>query len=158
MRLEFIEHLTELAEEDSRIRLLTADMGFGLMDVFKNEHPERFHNVGCAEQNMVGIAMGMASCGLLPFCYSISSFLIMRPFEFIRHAAYQNLSIRLVGSGRNKEYGNEGFTHWAIEDTRLIDLLPNSRVYQPDSVREARSNLTHSYNLPGVIYYNLKRA
>ena len=55
------------------------------------------------------------------------SFLIMRPFEFIRHAAYQNLSIRLVGSGRNKEYGNEGFTQWAIEDTRLIDLLPQQQ-------------------------------
>lgn len=158
MRKEFIETLTAIAEEDERIRFLTADMGFGLIDTFRNRHPERFYNLGCAEQNMIGVAIGMASCGLLPFTYSISAFLTMRPFEFIRHAAHQKLQIRLVGSGRDKDYENEGFTHWALEDTKIMSSLLNIQICEPADADEAIQMLKDKYELPGIIYYRLSRS
>ena len=156
MRRQFIETLTSIAADDDRVYLLTGDLGYGVIEPFRDAHPKRFINVGCAEQNMVGIAMGMASQGLFPFCYSIATFLTMRPFEFIRHAAHDNLPIRLVGVGRGKEYTENGHTHWALEAPHILNCLPNIAIEMPthDSVSDA---LRASWDSPTPVYYSLSR-
>ena len=85
MRRAFAETLSELATSDPRIVLLTADLGFMALDPFSDAHPGRFFNVGVAEQNMVGVATGLAEAGFIPFVYSIVNFATLRPFEFIRN-------------------------------------------------------------------------
>ena len=156
MRRAFIDTLTSIANDDERIFLLTADLGYGIVEQFADAHPGRFINVGCAEQNMVGIAMGMASRGLFPFCYSIATFLTMRPFEFTRHAAHDNLSIRLVGIGRGKEYTENGHTHWALEAPHIMSCLPNMVIKTPthDTVRDV---LRNTWDAPAPVYYSLSR-
>ena len=156
MRKKFIETLASLADADDRIYLLTGDLGYGVIEPFRDAHPERFINVGCAEQNMVGIAMGLASAGLFPFCYSIATFLTMRPYEFIRHAAHANLPIRLVGIGRGAEYAENGHTHWALEAHHIVGCLPNIVIEIPtnDNVSDV---LRASWNAPKPVYYSLSR-
>ena len=157
MRKQFIEILTDIASKDDRIWLLTADMGFGVVEPFAEVHPNRFVNVGVAEQNMIGIAMGLASSGAFPFCYSIATFLTMRPYEFIRHACYQKLPIRIVGTGRGKEYRENGFTHWALEDRRAMGILPNLKIIVPRTVADAVAELRQTWCLKQGIYYSLSR-
>ena len=85
MRKTFIKVLTELAEKDKRIMLLTGDLGFMVMEPFINRFPDRFINVGVAEQNLIGIASGLADAGMIPYVYSIAPFAVLRPYEFIRN-------------------------------------------------------------------------
>ena len=85
MRSEFIQTLTELAEKDPRILFLTGDLGYTVIEPFSQKFPERFFNVGVAEQNLVGIATGLAKAGFIPFIYSIVNFATLRPYEIIRN-------------------------------------------------------------------------
>ena len=85
MRGTFIKTLTRLAEYDPRILLLTGDLGYTIIEPFAEKHPDRFFNVGVAEQNMVGLATGLAEAGFIPFIYSIATFASLRPYEFIRN-------------------------------------------------------------------------
>src|SRR4051812_22287055 len=117
MRAAFLRTLTELAARDERIVLLTGDLGFAAIEPFKDTFPERFFNVGVAEQNMIGIATGLAEAGFLPFAYSIATFAVLRPFEFIRNGPIMHdLPVRIVGVGGGFEYGHAGPTHHALED------------------------------------------
>ena len=84
MRLTFIKTLVELAQVDQRIVLLTADLGYSALEVFQEKYPERFINVGVSEQNMLGVATGLAEAGFIPFVYSIVTFASLRSYEFIR--------------------------------------------------------------------------
>src|SRR5438093_13706937 len=113
MRRAFAETLAELAKEDPRIVLLTADLGFMALEPFADAFPERFFNVGVAEQNMVGAATGLAEAGFIPFVYSIVTFAVLRPFEFIRNGpvAHQ-LPVRIVSVGGGFEYGYNGISQY----------------------------------------------
>jgi hypothetical protein len=100
MRSSFVRTLTELAARDPRVLLLTADLGYSALELFADEFPERFFNVGVAEQNMVGLATGLAEAGFLPFVYSIVPFAVLRPYEFIRNGPIlHQLPVRIVGVG-----------------------------------------------------------
>src|SRR3954470_19977760 len=121
MRHAFIEHLSKLATDDRSIVLVTADLGFMVIEPFAERHPDRFFNVGVAEQNMVGVATGLAEAGFLPFVYSIITFATLRPFEFIRNGPIlQKLPVRVVGIGGGFEYGNAGPTHYGLEDIGVM--------------------------------------
>ena len=99
MRQAFIKKLCELAHKDPRIVLLTGDLGFSILEQFSEKFPDRFFNVGVAEQNMLGLATGLAEAGFIPFTYSIVTFSVLRPFEFIRNGAINhNLPIRVIDS------------------------------------------------------------
>ena len=114
------------------IVLITADMGYGLWDNVRTEFPNRFFNVGSAEQLMVGMAAGFAMEGKIPVCYSITPFLLYRPFELIRDFMnHENLPIKLAGGGRDKDYGYLGFTHWAEDDEKVLSALPNIHFLKP---------------------------
>src|ERR1700751_4301824 len=117
MRGAFVRALTELAERDSRIVLLTGDLGFMALEPFASKFPERFINVGVAEQNMVGLATGLAEAGFTPYVYSIATFASMRGYEFIRNGPVQHgLPVRIVGIGGGVDYGHNGLSHYALED------------------------------------------
>ena len=118
--------------EDSRIFLLTADLGYGILDDIRRDYPDRAINVGSCEQLMIGMAVGLANSGFVPVCYSITPFLLYRPFEMIRnYVNHEKLNIKLVGSGRNKDYSHDGITHWAEDDMAIMKCLPNISLFKP---------------------------
>jgi len=132
LRGTFIKTLCELAGVDQRIVLLTGDLGFTVLEPFRDAHPERFYNIGVAEQNMVGIATGLAEAGLIPFCYSIGTFASLRPFEFIRNGpVLHHLPVRIVGLGAGFEYGTAGTTHFSLEDIGVLRTQPGLDIVAP---------------------------
>ena len=131
MRKEFSEFLhTEMAYNEN-IHLLTGDLGYGLWDRIKLDYPDRFHNVMSSEQLMLGAAAGMAMEGKIPIVYSITPFLLYRPFEFLRnYLHHEQIPVKLVGGGRDKDYGYLGFSHWAEEDLDIMNNLDNIQLYK----------------------------
>src|SRR5262245_52293790 len=122
----------ELAERDPRVLLLTGDLGFRALEPFAARFPGRFFNVGAAEQNMVGLATGLAEAGFVPFVYSIAPFATLRPFEFIRNGpVLHRLPVRVVGTGGGFEYGVAGPTHHALEDVGTLRTQPGLTVLAP---------------------------
>lgn len=127
-RLDFFKKLTDLAREDENIILLVGDLGYSFMEDFAKKFPNQFINCGIAEQNMVGVAAGLARMGKKPYVYSGAMFLCTRALEQIRDdVCYQNLDIKLVGTGAS---GFLGFTHNFGENENYRDYLkgmPNLR-------------------------------
>ncbi len=158
MRATFIRTLADLAERDERILFLTGDLGFSVVEPLAARIGRRFINVGVAEQNMVGLATGLAEAGFIPFVYSIATFATLRPYEFIRNGPFlQHLPVRIVGTGGGFEYGTAGATHHALEDLGVMRLQPGLRVIAPADYQQAATALTATWDLPGPIYFRLGR-
>lgn len=158
MRTAFVNKLMELAEKDERIVLLTGDMGFPMFDKFKELYPERYYNMGIAEQNMIGVAAGLAMRGKKPYIYSIIPFLIMRSYEQVRvDVCYHNLDIKFIGSGGGIAYGPAGATHHSIEDISLMRGLPNMQIIAPGDPFEARNAVEKSYYNNSPTYIRLSK-
>ena len=156
MRTPFVKTLTELAERDSRILLLTGDLGYLVLDAFVERFPDRFFNIGVAEQNMIGVATGLAESGFIPFAYSIVPFAVLRPYEFIRNGPVQHrLPVRIVGVGEGLEYGHDGLSHYALEDIGAMRLQPEIAVIAPADYQQARAALLATWDRPGPVYYRL---
>jgi transketolase len=158
VRDEFIAELTQLAEADERVALLTADLGYLVLDIFSDRFPDRFFNVGVAEQNMVGIATGLAEAGYIPFVYSIATFATMRPYEFIRNGPIlHDLPVRIVGIGGGFDYGHNGITHFALEDYALMRSQPGIEVVVPADSAQARAALQATHEVRGPIYFRIAK-
>jgi transketolase len=156
MRDNFIKKLIEIAKKDPRVVLLTADLGFSVLEEFANEFPSRFFNVGVSEQNMIGIATGLAESGFIPFTYSIAPFSLLRPYEFIKNGPIlHNLPVRIIAIGPGFEYGNLGATHHLIEDIAVTRIFPNLSIYSPINSKNAESILDKSYLENNPIYYRI---
>jgi transketolase len=156
MRKAFATTLAELAQRDERIVLLTGDLGYMALEPFADRWPQRFFNVGVAEQNMVGIATGLAEAGFIPWVYSIVTFATLRPFEFIRNGPVQHqLPVRIVGVGGGVEYGNNGLSHYGLEDIGVLRTQPNLTIIAPSDSAQTRTALEKTWDLPGPIYYRL---
>jgi len=156
MRITFAETLAELATIDRRIVLLTADLGFEALDAFVSRHPDRFFNVGVAEQNMIGLATGLAEAGFIPFVYSIVPFAIFRAYEFIRNGPVQHrLPVRIVGVGAGFEYGSNGFSHYGLDDLAMTRVHNDLTVLAPADFQQTRSIFLATWSRPGPIYYRL---
>lgn len=158
MRRDFAKLLIQQMWHNKDIVLLTADMGYGLWDDIRKEFPDRFYNVGSSEQLMIGMATGMTMEGKLPVCYSITSFLLYRPFEFIRN--YMNIEqwpIKLVGGGRDKDYGYLGFTHWAEDDLDIMGELRNIETYKPKTVEDLHDQFNEFLYNGAPSYMNLSK-
>ncbi|TRZ96050.1 1-deoxy-D-xylulose-5-phosphate synthase [bacterium] len=156
MRTAFINTLEEIAKKDRNIFLLTADLGFITFDGFRMSYPDRFINVGVAEANMIGIAAGLALSGKNVYCYSIIPFLTMRCLEQIRiDLCYQDLSVKLIGSGGGLAYGLEGMTHHSIEDVAIMRSLPNMTVISPGDPLEVGKIIKESVTHKGPLYIRL---
>ena len=159
MRREFAQFLGEEMAADDRIVLLTADIGFGILDSLRTKYPERIINVGSSESLMIGIAIGFAYEGKIPLCYTITPFLLYRPFEMIRnYVNHEKIPIKLVGSGRDKDYSHDGITHWADDDIRIINAsFPFININKPDSSEFTREYLKRILYSESPEYLNLIR-
>jgi transketolase len=158
MRDDFIAELAELAAVDERVVLLTGDLGYLVLDVFSSRFPDRFFNVGVAEQNMVGIATGLAEAGYVPFVYSIATFATMRPYEFVRNGpVLHNLPVRIVGVGGGFDYGYNGITHFALEDYAVMRTQPNLTVIAPADSAQARTAVRATREHEGPIYFRVAK-
>ena len=121
MRRTFVKYLESKIEQDPSILLITADLGYGLFDNIKTNYPDNFINCGASEQLMIGLCIGAAYEGKKPIAYSITPFLLYRPFELLRNYINKEmLNIKLIGSGRDKDYSHDGFSHWAEEDKDVM--------------------------------------
>jgi transketolase len=159
MRDAFITELTTIAHEDKNVILLTADLGFGVLDKFRKELPKQFINVGIAEQNMIGLATGLAFEGYIVYCYSIANFPTLRCLEQIRNdAAYHQANVKIVSVGGGLSYGPLGMSHHATEDLAILRVLPGVQVLVPSTLREASAGARHLYKTPGVQYFRLDKS
>lgn len=156
MRNTFIATLLEEACKDDSIVVLTPDLGYSVLEPFQQRFPDRFFNVGIAEQNAVSMAAGMALSGKKVYVYSIAPFVTMRCFEQIRvDAAYMNTNVRLVGVGAGLSYGPAGVTHHSIEDISIMRSLPNMTVCCPGDPIEVRELTRRSAAHEGPLYLRL---
>ena len=159
MRTAFIETLLELAEKDSRTWLLCADFGYSVLEPFRDRFPDRFVNVGVAEQNMIGIASGLAREGKVAFCYSIANFPTLRCLEQIRNdICYHDGNVKIVSVGGGVAYGAQGYTHHAIEDLAVMRALPNMVVAAPGDPLEVHSLTRVLANHSGPCFLRLGKA
>ena len=156
MRRSFSSTLAEIAATDDRIVLLTGDLGYMALEPFTETFPARFVNVGVAEQNMVGMATGLAEAGFIPYCYSIGTFASLRAYEMIRNGPIaQRLPVRIVGVGGGFEYGHNGVSHYPLEDVGLMRIQPGMAVITPADHRQARAAVLATWDYPGPVYYRL---
>ena len=158
MRRTFAEILRNEMDADGRIVLLTADMGYGMFDEIHARFPDRCHNIGAAEQAMVGVAVGLALAGKIPVCYSITPFLLYRPFELIRNYLNgEGVPVKLAGSGRDRDYQHDGPTHWAEDDEAILRAVPNVKCWWPADAADLRRVWDAFLHGGQPAYLNLKR-
>jgi transketolase len=159
MRTAFIEELVRLAEQDERIWLVCGDLGYSVLEAFGDRFPRRYLNAGVAEQNMTGIAAGLALMGKTVFTYSIANFPVMRCLEQIRNdVCYHNLNVKIVAVGGGLAYGSHGYTHHGVEDLAVMSALPNITVAAPGDPVEARAVTRIIASRPGAAYLRLGKA
>lgn len=159
MRTAFIGAMLDLADKDDRIWLLCGDLGYSVLEPFAARFPDRYVNVGVAEQNMTGIAAGLALCGKIVFTYSIANFPVMRCLEQIRNdVCYHNLNVKIVAVGGGLAYGAQGYTHHGVEDFAVTRVLPNMTVLAPGDPVEAALATKALAAWPGPGYLRLGKA
>jgi transketolase len=158
MRAEFLEQLFKIAEVDERLVFMTADLGFGVVERFAERFPERFINVGVAEQAMIASATGLAEAGMIPYCYSIATFTSLRALEFTRNGPIAHgLPVKVVGVGAGMDYGFDGLTHFAIDDVSALRPYPRFLIWAPADADEVTEYLEEIHNDPRPAYIRLLR-
>ena len=161
MRNKFADVFYELGREDPKLCIVVADISpAGSIAKFRTEFPERFINTGVAEQVMIGLSAGMAQRGLRPFAYTIATFTLYRPFEFVRDdLCYQNLPVTLVGIGGGVTYSTLGGTHHAQEDIAIATAVPNMSVIAPcDPAETELATRWCATQTRGPVYLRLGKA
>ena len=156
MRYAFIKTLAHIAARNPRVMLLTGDLGFTVFEGFRGRFPKQFINVGVAEQNMMGVAAGLALSGKIVVAYSIATFASMRPFEQIRNdIASHNASVVVVGTGAGLSYGHASITHHAIEDIAIMRTIPGMTILCPGDPVEASWATRQAIKLRRPVYLRL---
>lgn len=158
MRKYFAELLYSAIQSDQRVWLVVGDLGYGLFDKIRKDFPDRFINAGAAEQAMMGVGVGLALEGKIPFVYSITPFLLWRTAETIRnYINHEGIAVRLIGSGRDDDYKHDGFSHWAGDDVMLMDIFSNIASVRPKNNNELEEIFRYLINTIRPVYINLKR-
>ena len=161
MRNTFANTFYEAGKNDKRLTVVVADISpAGSIQKFRDEFPNRFVNTGVSEQIMIGMCAGMALRGLRPFAYTIATFTLFRPYEFVRDdLCYQNLPVTIVGIGGGVTYSTLGGTHHAMEDVVLAKAIPNMSVIAPCDPAETQAATTWCVNQTrGPVYMRLGKA
>lgn len=158
MRDTFVKRLSEHAAKDPRIMLITGDLGFGVLTDYWQKFPKQFLNAGVAEQNMTGMAAGMALEGMITFTYSIANFTTLRCLEQIRNdAAYHDANVKVVSVGGGFSYGAMGVSHHATEDLAIMRSLPSVTVVAPGDLWETAEATSALIAHPGTCYLRLDK-
>lgn len=158
LRTTFVEKLIGLAKKDKRIILLNDDTGFNLFEDFEKKFPGRYINCGIIEQSIIGIAAGLALMGKKPYVYGIIPFCTMRCYEQVRNdVCYHNLDVKIFGVGGFQYYDFLGFTHNPAfaEDVKIMEILPNMKVYVPKSPKDVKKVILETYKRKGPAYIRL---
>lgn len=158
MRTRAIATLVEIAKKDPNVVLITGDLGFGVLKPYWEAVPDQFINAGIAEQNMTGMAAGMALEGKTVFTYSIGNFPTLRCIEQIRNdCAYHGANVKVICVGGGFVYGSLGMSHHATEDISMIRALPDVTLLAPADADEAEAAVKTMYETPGTFYLRLGR-
>jgi transketolase len=159
MRNTFIQEMCTLAEAHPNIALVVGDLGYSVIEPFADAFPDRFINAGVAEQNMTGLAAGMASEGYHVFTYSIANFPTFRCAEQVRNTvAYHKLPVTIVAIGAGVAYGSAGYSHHAVQDYALMRAMPGMTIAAPGDPMEVRACLRWLVDNPGPSYLRLGKA
>jgi len=159
MRTTFIKTLIEIAAQNDKVWLVAGDLGYSVLEAFSEKFPERYLNAGVAEQNMTGIAAGLALSGKTAFTYSIANFPIFRCLEQVRNdVCYHDLNVKIVAVGGGLAYGSAGYSHHAIEDLAVMRALPNMVVFAPADPVEASLVTRAAVDHDGPCYIRLGKA
>lgn len=159
MRTTFIEALIEEAEKNKDIVLLTGDLGFSVFESFKEKFPDRYFNMGVAEQNMIGVAAGLALRGKKVFVYSIIPFVTFRCLEQVRNdLCYPDLGVVIVGFGSGVAYGESGFSHHSMDDIGALKSTPGITILAPSNISETRSLVRKCLNYSHPVYLRLGKS
>ena len=154
MRRSFGKMITELADRDEKIYVIVGDIGYRVFDEFRQKHPDRFINIGICEQSMIGVSAGMALEGLNPWVYTITPFLIERPFEQVKlDIDQQNVNVKLVGYS---DYPTLGPTHTELNGKKLMQLFNNITSYFPKNGDETQKVTYQAYEKKGPAFISLK--
>lgn len=157
MRNAYIAAIQKLAIENPNVLALVADNGAIVYDEFRRECPKQFINFGIAEANMITMAAGMASCGKIPFAYTIANFITMRGYEQIRNdVCLQKQNVKLVGVGAGVSYSTLGPTHHSLEDIAILRVLPNMTIIAPATPKEAYAATVAAAEMEGPVYIRLE--
>jgi transketolase len=154
MRREFAKFIYDAAKLDDRVYLIVGDIGYGIFDKFREDFPNRFINIGLCEQSMISVAAGMALSGLKPYVFTITPFLIERPFEQIKiDIDLNNVNVKLVGYA---DYPDQGPTHSEIDGKLWASFWKNIHSYFPKDSDETRKALEISFNNQFPTFISLK--
>lgn len=154
----FVYELYNQMVKNKNIWVITGDLGYHVLDLIRRDFPDRFINVGAAEQSMIGISVGLALHNKIPFVYSITPFLLYRPFETIRnYIHHEKIPVRLVGIARDKDYDEEGISHWAEEDRPVMSIFINIEARWPETKEEVSKIVKEMVKVNKPWYINLQR-
>jgi transketolase len=158
MRYKFAESLEQAMELNPNVYFITADLGYKIFDKLLSKFPTRAFNIGASEQLMLSMAIGLADSNKIPFVYSITPFLLYRPFELLRtYLNHENTNVKLIGSGRDGDYEHDGFTHFAGDDKQHLSCLKNIKGFWPENKEEINLVVNQMLEINGPCYLNLKR-
>jgi transketolase len=158
-RREFINTLIELAEKDEKIVLVIPDVGFNYIDEFQKKFPNRFFNFGVTEQSIMIIAAGLALAGFKPYVYSMTNFVVFRPYEMVRNAVcLHNANVKFIGVKGSEKYKFLGFSHNLIsedEDIKTLEHLPNLKTYVVENPEKVKKVILETYKMNSPCYIRL---
>ena len=157
VRKVFVELLHEKMKTNEDVVLVVGDLGYGHFDKIREEFPNRVYNPGAAEQLMLGMACGLAMEGKIPVCYSMTPFVLYRPFEIIRtYIDHEKIPVILAAAGRDKDYASAGFSHWATDDATHLSGFKNILKFWPNE-EELKGEFDNIVNTKLPYYVNLSR-
>lgn len=158
MRGYFAYYLHLEMQKNKDIWVLTGDLGYGMFDKIKEDFPKQFINCGASEQTMMDMAAGLALSGKIPFVYSITTFLLYRPFETLRtYINHENLNVKFIGSGRDDDYKHDEYSHHSFDAKQILDTLPNIKQLWPETKEEIEQMVKDMVNNEGPIFISLRR-
>ena len=156
MRKVFIETILDYSNNNQTPFLLTGDLGYSVLEPFKEKYPDSFINVGIMEQSMMSIAAGLSSQNRKVFAYSITNFATFRTLEQLRlDIGYHNLDVCVVGVGTGFQYGSAGYSHWAVEDLAIVSALEKFRIFSPADSISTKNTVIDFLNHGGPTYIRL---
>lgn len=159
MRSIFSQAILAAAEADPKVLLLTGDHGYALFDEFRKYRPQQFINAGIAEQNMVGVAAGLAKAGFKPIVYGLSAFVPMRVLEQIKiDVCYENLPVVFIGDGAGLVYSSLGSSHQSTEDIAALRAIPNIAILSPCDQQEMHYAMQQALQFTGPTYVRMGKS